>query len=51
MAVELHALGLKDAAQDEHGIVMATIPATVNRPSPMIAWLAHSQRKRSPLLR
>jgi tripeptide aminopeptidase len=41
LAVELHALGLKDAAQDDHGIVMATIPATVTQPAPTTAWLAH----------
>src|SRR5437879_313935 len=41
LAVELHALGLKDATQDEHGIVMATIPATVTQPAPTTAWLAH----------
>jgi tripeptide aminopeptidase len=41
MLSELRALGLKDAEQDAHGIVMATIPATVSRPAPVIAWLAH----------
>src|SRR5260370_25612256 len=38
---ELRSLGLKDAIQDEHGIVLATIPATVPRPVPTIAWIAH----------
>jgi hypothetical protein len=38
---ELRELGLKDAEQDEHGIVMATIPATTKRSAPVIAWLAH----------
>jgi tripeptide aminopeptidase len=38
---ELRALGLKDAEQDAHGIIMATIPATISRPAPVIAWLAH----------
>src|SRR5215467_5376454 len=28
LAEELQALGLRDAAQDEHGIVLATVPAT-----------------------
>jgi tripeptide aminopeptidase len=37
---ELLALGLKDATQDENGIVMATIPATAPG-APTIAWLAH----------
>jgi tripeptide aminopeptidase len=41
LAQELAALGLKDAAQDEHGIVLATIPATVNHPAPAVAWIAH----------
>ena len=38
---ELGALGLRDAAIDAHGIVLATIPATIQRPAPMTAWLAH----------
>jgi tripeptide aminopeptidase len=38
---ELRELGLRDAAQDDHGIVMATIPATVARPAPLVAWIAH----------
>jgi tripeptide aminopeptidase len=38
---ELRALGLRDAAQDSHGIVMATVPATIARPAPTIAWIAH----------
>jgi tripeptide aminopeptidase len=38
---ELKAIGLKDAAQDEHGIVTATIPATVKRAVPTIALNAH----------
>jgi tripeptide aminopeptidase len=37
---ELLAMGLKDAQQDEHGIVMATIPATLAQ-APTIAWIAH----------
>jgi tripeptide aminopeptidase len=38
---ELRRLGLIDAAVDEHGIVMATITATVDREAPTIAWIAH----------
>ena len=38
---ELRELGLKDAEQDDHGIIMATIPATTKREAPVIAWLAH----------
>jgi tripeptide aminopeptidase len=38
---ELKAMGLRDAAQDEFGIVMATIPATSPKPSPTIALIAH----------
>jgi tripeptide aminopeptidase len=41
LADELRALGLRDAAQDEHGIVMATIPATAAHQAPTIAWNAH----------
>ena len=38
---ELQSLGLGDAAQDSHGIVMATIPATQKHSAPTIAWIAH----------
>jgi tripeptide aminopeptidase len=38
---ELQALGLPDAAQDSHGIVLATIPATVKYRAPAMAWNAH----------
>ena len=38
---ELRALGLEDAEQDSHGIVMATLPATVSYRVPTIAWIAH----------
>jgi tripeptide aminopeptidase len=38
---ELHAMGLRDAEQDAHGIVMATVPATSPRPAPTVAWIAH----------
>ncbi len=39
---ELKALGLTDAARDEQGIVMATLPATSPRKDiAVIGWLAH----------
>lgn len=38
---ELSDLGLTDARQSEHGIVTATIPATIKRDVPTIAWFAH----------
>ncbi|HZU38627.1 MAG TPA: peptidase T [Gemmataceae bacterium] len=38
---ELRGLGLQDAQQDEHGIVLATVPATVDHATPTIAWIAH----------
>ena len=41
LAAELRALGLADAEQDDHGIVMATIPATGKTSAPTIAWIAH----------
>lgn len=41
LAEELRELGLRDAAQDAHGIVLATIPATISRRVPTIAWIAH----------
>jgi tripeptide aminopeptidase len=41
LAEELRGLGLRDAVQDEHGIVLATLPATVSHAAPAIAWIAH----------
>jgi tripeptide aminopeptidase len=41
LAGELRAMRLPDVNQDEHGIVMATIPATIKRAAPTIAWIAH----------
>ena len=38
---ELAELGFDDAAMDEHGYVTATIPATVDREVPVIAFFAH----------
>jgi tripeptide aminopeptidase len=38
---ELQELGLRDAAQDAHGIVLATVPATARRHAPTVAWIAH----------
>ncbi|HET9103847.1 MAG TPA: peptidase T [Solirubrobacteraceae bacterium] len=37
---DLHAAGLRDAAQDEHGYVFATLPATVPD-APVIGLIAH----------
>jgi tripeptide aminopeptidase len=41
LAQELQALGVRDAVQDEQGIVLATLPATGAKASPVIAWIAH----------
>ena len=39
---ELHAMGIADAAVDEHGYVMATIPATTTTGDvPVIGFIAH----------
>ncbi len=38
---ELLAMGLSDAAQSEHGIVMATVPSNLDRPAPVVALNAH----------
>jgi tripeptide aminopeptidase len=38
---ELLAFGLRDATHDQHGIVLASIPATVRHPAPTMAWIAH----------
>ena len=41
LVAELQQLGLADARQDEHGIVTATVPATIERSAPVIALSAH----------
>src|SRR5687767_7253031 len=41
LCAELLAIGLADARQDEHGIVLATLPATCRNKVPAIAWFAH----------
>jgi tripeptide aminopeptidase len=41
VADELRAMGLADVQHDSHGIVLATVPATVRRPVPTIAFCAH----------
>src|SRR5438046_10656163 len=41
LAQELQAMGVRDAAHDAHGIVLATLPATQAKPCPVIAWIAH----------
>src|SRR5262249_9361436 len=38
---ELQAMGVRDAVQDEHGIVLATIPATQTKSAPVMAWISH----------
>ncbi|REK19183.1 MAG: peptidase T [Planctomycetota bacterium] len=38
---ELRELGLTDAVQSDKGIVMATVPATVDRKAPVVAFNAH----------
>lgn len=38
---ELRAMGVTDAEQDEHGIVIATVPATSRRPVPTVALNSH----------
>jgi tripeptide aminopeptidase len=40
LVAELREIGLRDAAIDEHGYVMATLPATVPD-APVVGWLAH----------
>ena len=42
LTAELRALGVRDAAMDEHGYVMATVPATTSKASvPVIGFIAH----------
>src|SRR3954453_12468588 len=38
---ELRAIGVADAEMDANGYVMATIPATTDRPVPVIGFVAH----------
>jgi tripeptide aminopeptidase len=38
---ELKGMGLADAAQDQYGIVLATLPATVKHAAPTIAFNSH----------
>ena len=38
---ELRDLGLADVALTEHGYLLATLPATSKKPTPVIAWFAH----------
>ena len=41
LADECRELGLEDVELDEHGYVMATVPATVERDAPTIGLVAH----------
>ena len=45
LADELREMGLKDALHDQHGLVWATVPATIkaagNEPLPVVAFNAH----------
>jgi tripeptide aminopeptidase len=41
LATELRELGIADAHQDEHGLVYATVPATIDRRAPVVAFNSH----------
>ena len=41
LEAECRALGLADVSLNEFGIVLATVPATMPRTRPVIAWVAH----------
>lgn len=41
LAEELKELGARDVQVTDYGVVLATIPATINRDTPTIAFLAH----------
>ncbi|HEU4690586.1 MAG TPA: peptidase T [Vicinamibacterales bacterium] len=42
LVAELHAIGVADAVMDEHGYVMATLPATAGQEQvPVIGFIAH----------
>ena len=38
---ELQSMGIRDAVQDEHGLVWATVPATLEGDLPVVAFNAH----------
>lgn len=42
LAIELKELGLADAALDEHGYVMATLPSNTDKKVPAIGFIAHA---------
>jgi tripeptide aminopeptidase len=41
LADELREMGLADVEHDQHGLVWATVPATVRRQAPVVAFNAH----------
>ena len=41
LAEECRAVGLEDVTLSQHGVVMATVPGTVSRAAPTIAFVAH----------
>ena len=41
LVAELQAAGIRDALQNQHGIVLATVPATTSGNAPMIALCSH----------
>ena len=41
LVAELRAMGIADADMDQHGYVMATIPATTRKAVPVIGFIAH----------
>lgn len=41
LLAEMQSVGLADALQNEHGVVLASLPATNKRKSPVVAFCAH----------
>lgn len=41
LAAELKEIGLTEVSLDDNGYVMATLPATTDKPAPTIGFLAH----------
>jgi tripeptide aminopeptidase len=41
LVAELKEIGLEDAEVDEHGLVFATLPATIDRATPTVGLVAH----------
>ena len=44
LVAELSAMGAADVRLSDYGVVLATIPATVHTPAPVVGWPARGPR-------